>query len=210
MNVNITPTIFEDIGNFLEYVDNIRISNEIIGYKPLRRPITKKPSTGEYDSPNKIRTRKLIVRDWFFYAVWAARLKKVFKKAPDIIASQEKKLLEFRNSAEILARLTNNNTRKINKKNQDNIGERLETEHSGDSSDEEKHKQKQIYLNHMRQKINEELTRTAEENRKKEAKYWGIACTVRCQDFNMKIFNQNNHDIPTLEILFSVFFRRIY
>eukprot|EP01022_Parablepharisma_sp_SALTPOND_P012647 TRINITY_DN1629_c0_g1_i1.p1 TRINITY_DN1629_c0_g1~~TRINITY_DN1629_c0_g1_i1.p1 ORF type:complete len:622 (-),score=71.60 TRINITY_DN1629_c0_g1_i1:844-2709(-) len=77
ISVNVKPNIVEDMGSFVEYVANLGIMTELKNYRPCQRPITA-PVKG--NEPSKLRKKRLlIVRDWFFYAIWATRIKKAIR-----------------------------------------------------------------------------------------------------------------------------------
>ncbi len=93
MTVNITPNTIDDIGSFLEYSENIKLTNEIANYRPLRKPVTKHRPDESFKLKRKCR---LIVRDWFFFAIWVNRLKKIIRSAPKLLEDREKRLEDCR------------------------------------------------------------------------------------------------------------------
>jgi len=96
MIICLKPALIEDIGCFAEYVNNIPVRQQLKIYRPKIRPITGDIRRKE-NSAFK-RKRLLIVRDWFFYAVWGIRIRKAIKKLlkhelPNIQKSEEIKKL---------------------------------------------------------------------------------------------------------------------
>ena len=188
----------------MEYIDNAKISIELECYKPLRRPITDKSDT---DSATKKYQRKLLVRDWFFFAIWASRLKKVFKKAPEIISTRDSQLEELKRTHAGLEKWNRDRSALIAGKRPLQGGERLPTEHSGEGSeDNEVTKQKEAYLVRMKQKIEEEIAKNLEEKKKQLSVFVGIAVTGRCQHMSINIFNECNRLYPSIELSLNVLF----
>eukprot|EP00826_Nyctotherus_ovalis_P060007 TRINITY_DN8391_c0_g1_i3.p1 TRINITY_DN8391_c0_g1~~TRINITY_DN8391_c0_g1_i3.p1 ORF type:complete len:346 (-),score=42.38 TRINITY_DN8391_c0_g1_i3:227-1264(-) len=75
--VNVNPGIIEDMNAFKEHAANMIIMRELKSYRPLQRPIIEEPRPT--DSAKLRRKRLLIVRDWFFYVVWTARIKQAIE-----------------------------------------------------------------------------------------------------------------------------------
>ncbi len=167
--------MINDLGCFLEYAENVTISSEIANYRPHRRPITKVPSAKE--SRKFKQKRKLVARDWFFFAIWASRLKKVLDMAPRLLEDRERRLVEFqKNSCRLSSMLAVE--RKKCKSNQ----ERLETDEDVDSGTHD------TYMAKMKLKIGAEIARIREERRKAAEKYWGIHVTLRMQELSTRLF----------------------
>lgn len=201
MWINITPDIVDDIGTFLEYAENIKLANELVSYKPLRRPIT---GSQLNETERFKRKRKLIARDWFYYAIWASRLKKIVKAAPKLKQEREKKLEEFKKLSEKVLAVEKK------PKPKEKTGDRLETEHSGDSEDQIKSMEAQMAR--MKKKIDEEIAKNEEEKQKRDKKIAGLAFTIRLQDVTLKCFTRDSERIvvatekkPILELQFLVF-----
>lgn len=76
--LNITPRIIENIIMLKEYVQNFAIRQELKNYRPKLRPIVSN-ETSKLESDEMKRKRLLIVRDWFYFVVWANRIKKLIK-----------------------------------------------------------------------------------------------------------------------------------
>ncbi len=195
--VNIHPSVLIDLGNFLEYAENAKISAEISSYRPLRRPII---SPIEADNPAKRHLRKLLARDWFYFAIWAARLKRIFKKAPEILASRDQRLAEFKKNQLRLANIAFGRRPEKTRA----AGDRLETEHSADSDDAAAAREREVYLEKMKRKIQEELQRNEEEKVKKRMTFWGVTLTMRCQEWSVKVFNESKD--PSVEFQLPVQF----
>lgn len=91
--VNLKSNIVEDLASFLEYSQNLVIMQELKNYRPKRRPVTKHIE----NETNEVKEKKLlIVRDWFFYAIWANRIKKVIKANKKSQDPKTTKLKEFK------------------------------------------------------------------------------------------------------------------
>ncbi|CDW82744.1 UNKNOWN [Stylonychia lemnae] len=74
--VNLTPGIIDDLARFYEFIQNFSISLDLKQYRPQRKPICLSDLNGQDIQDDHIkRKRKLIVRDWFFFAVWYIRLR---------------------------------------------------------------------------------------------------------------------------------------
>ncbi len=93
ISVTTKPNIVEDIGNFAEYTTNMAIMRELKNYRPARRPILKAPSM---ESEKFKRKRLLVSRDWFFYAIWATRIKNAIRAVYSSQEEQETKRKELR------------------------------------------------------------------------------------------------------------------
>lgn len=74
ITVNSRPNIVDDIGAFTEYATNLSIMHELKNYRPSRRPVVSK-SESAIENEKQKKMKKLVVRDWFFYAIWATRIK---------------------------------------------------------------------------------------------------------------------------------------
>jgi hypothetical protein len=160
--------------------------SELALYRPLQRPVIA-PVHAD-DSSERKRIRRIIVRDWFFFAIWASRLKKLFKELPKMAKEREKRLEEYKRSSQFLSQLTQR--RKCNR-------ERLETENSADNDEGTT---SNLYIARIKQRVAEELAMNEELKRKKEMVYWGINVTVRCQEINFKVLA----DTHFIELLISV------
>lgn len=82
--VNITPRILENIKMLREYASNFLIVHDLKNYRPKQRPIATLEAIAKSEAllgrEKSRRKRLLIVRDWFFFAVWANRIKVLIKK----------------------------------------------------------------------------------------------------------------------------------
>ena len=157
VQVNLSPNKLNDVAGFLEYAENIKISEELMTYRPLQRPITNiKPN----ESAKRKRKRKLIVRDWFYFVVWAIRLKKLLKSAPSVKESREKKLEEYRKL------------------------------YDKQSKGKDNHEMKNLeeYMKKMKKKIEAEIAKNEEEKANSEKKITGMKVTLRCQEFALRCF----------------------
>jgi len=172
----ITKAFVEDFGSLIEYYETTQIMNELALYRPLQRPV-KAPVLAN-ESPKRRRIRRIIVRDWFFFVVWASRLKKLFKELPKITKEREKRLEEYKRSSLFLSQLTQR--RQYN-------GGRLETENSAENDEEKDIAADSLNVQRIRQRVAEELAKGEELKRKKERIYWGINITTRCQELNFKV-----------------------
>ena len=174
----------EDLGNLMEYSSNIKLANEISSYKPLRHPISTPPQPNETSEQRY--ARKMLVRDWFFFAVWASRIKKIFAKIPKILENKEKRLEEYKKSSNFLSEIT-----LPQKRNIEYNGGRLETERSGESDEEKAQKERQLYINQIRKRITDELAKSIEEKKKSDLFYCGVTIIGRCQEINSVIFTES-------------------
>ena len=96
ITVNICPNIIEDICAFIEYAKKLKIMKSIKNYKPTQRPIVgnlKVKNLAEFN-----RKRKLIVRDWLFFVVWAKRI----EQAIEINSKNDKEINSEQNEIEEL------------------------------------------------------------------------------------------------------------
>lgn len=85
--ININPNIIEDMNAFKEHAANMIIMRELKSYRPLQRPIIEEPRPT--DSAKLRRKRLLVVRDWFFYVVWTARIKQAIESLYDAEAKSK-------------------------------------------------------------------------------------------------------------------------
>ncbi len=89
-------------------------------------------------------------------------------------------------------------------------GERLETEHSGDSEDNDKTRELNQYMARMREKIDDEIAKNRLERQKRAQKYWGIQVTLRWQELNAKLFCSGTRSAaPCLDLQIAVSFSLI-
>ena len=65
----------------MEQIKHYKMSLKLKAYRPTRKPITTPLDPGA--SEVELRKRRLIVRDWFFYVIWAIRVKNIAKKKKD-------------------------------------------------------------------------------------------------------------------------------
>ena len=84
IKVNITTRILENIAMLREYASNFLIVQNLKTYRPKYRPITSPEQIKKSEQLIGIvasrRKRLLIVRDWFFFVVWANRIKTLVRK----------------------------------------------------------------------------------------------------------------------------------
>ncbi len=203
MAINLSPGIAADLGSFLDYVGNYFVIKDLRNYRPLRRPIT---ASKEAESAKYRRKKKLIVRDWFFYAIWATRLKKVLRDAPKLRESREKQLAQL---LKLSDRMANAEKREDEKalpaqrqrrgKPQTGEAERLETEHSGDNEDENRLRELETYITRVKAKILEEQGRFEALRQQIERKYRGLLVTLRCQDFGLRCYAKDPWRVRLLD-----------
>ena len=82
MTFNVNPNVLNDIQNMVERTTCQHLIRDLKQYRPHRRPITDVPKHLE-KNPILRRKRRLIVRDWFYFAVWHLRLKKILNSIKD-------------------------------------------------------------------------------------------------------------------------------
>jgi hypothetical protein len=84
VTINITPRILQNIKMLREYASNFMIVHDLKNYRPKQRPIATAEAIARCEAligrKETKRKRLLIVRDWFFFAVWANRIKVLIKK----------------------------------------------------------------------------------------------------------------------------------
>jgi len=97
--LNISPQILSSLCTLREYTQNLVVMHELKNYRPKRRPLT---DPEEIKISEKLigpialeKKRRLIVRDWFFFAVWAIRIKNLIKNNAKSEVDQEMKMREF-------------------------------------------------------------------------------------------------------------------
>ncbi len=193
MCANITPSIVNDLATFLEYSQNVKIAAELQHYRPIKRPIPEAAG-----STVSRRDRMIIVRDWFSYAVWALRLKKLAKQLPKMKAEREKRLEEFKEVSETLAKA---------RPGQSAVPDSLSV-----PGGEQKLRDLAPYMQKMRQKIDEEVAKKLLDQAKKEEMIQGVMVTVRCQELALRCFSSDvqritiggvKHPIAEFSILVS-------
>ncbi len=90
VSLDLRPNVVNDICAFTEYVRDIRLATELKDYRPLSRPIV---VTGANETEKHRRKRKLVVRNWLLFAVWAARLRKKRAERPTLEAANVRELI---------------------------------------------------------------------------------------------------------------------
>jgi len=84
VTLNITPRILQNIRMLREYTSNFMIIHDLKNYRPKQRPIATAEAIAKSEAligrEETKRKRLLIVRDWFFFAVWANRIKALIIK----------------------------------------------------------------------------------------------------------------------------------
>ncbi len=96
--INMKPDTVSNLCAFREYVQSLRIVHELKNYRPKRRPITSespKDSKIAISADSFRRKRLLIVRDWFFFAVWANRIAVLIRAGNKSQNDRDTKLHEF-------------------------------------------------------------------------------------------------------------------
>ncbi len=169
MHVNVSPSIVNDVATFLDFAQNIKIAAELKSYRPLRRPVV---GVRSGESEARKRKRRLIVRDWFFYAVWASRIRKLIKSAPRLKAERDKRVEEFK---QLSNRIVRSGSQQLP---------------SGAVAGEGENKLHELsqYMQRMRQKIDEETAKREAEREKKEQMIQGVLVTFRCQEIGLTCF----------------------
>ena len=159
--VNVTPNKLNDLITFIEYVNNVKVFEMLQAYRPSRRPITTHRAN---ESSELKRTRKLIVRDWFFYGLWAIRLKKALK-------NKKKGKRGHERAFEAFTKLYENVKSESKEKNtRQDLSQTMKT---------------------MKVKINSEMTKDDDELHKLQKKLMGIKFTARYQELSLRIFSNN-------------------
>eukprot|EP00357_Protocruzia_adherens_P031598 CAMPEP_0115040288 /NCGR_PEP_ID=MMETSP0216-20121206/44698_1 /TAXON_ID=223996 /ORGANISM="Protocruzia adherens, Strain Boccale" /LENGTH=1397 /DNA_ID=CAMNT_0002421417 /DNA_START=274 /DNA_END=4467 /DNA_ORIENTATION=- len=99
--VLIEKSMVADMMNFMEFLENFALWPYLEEYKPEFRPVTL-PYT-KNSTEDERRARRLLVRDWFYLAVWKFRLKKAIRGKYTLEQLTEKKI-EQRNSRQTTLR----------------------------------------------------------------------------------------------------------
>jgi len=177
--VNMSSNIIEDMNTFREHAATIMIMRELKNYRPLQRPIVSEPKAT--DSNKFKRKRLLIVRDWFFYAVWTTRVKQAIGSLYD----NEAKPRAARNEIERLYEQLlerRKHIKKWDKTDPDVIEDALKLLRSKMSNDNEKEEEKSV----------------------------DIQITIRCQNLSLGMFSEESMAKstrkPLIEFKFSVTF----
>lgn len=171
--VNATPNKFEDLIGFIEYAGNVKIFEALQAYKPSRRPITKRRT---HESERLKRTRKLIVRDWFFYGLWAIRLKKAMKNKGKAKKAREKAFDVFSTIYEQVR--ANGDKEKEDKRG---LGEKMKD---------------------MKSKAELEAAKGEAKLEEMQKKFMGIKMTARYQEITLRISaNSSKEPIVTYQII---------
>jgi hypothetical protein len=174
--LNVTPNKLNDLITFIEYVNNVKIFEMLQAYRPSRRPIT----THKANESEKLkRTRRLIVRDWFFYGLWAIRLKKVLKNKKKAKKGRERAFEAFTKLYEDVKSET-----KYGNIRQD-LGQTMKT---------------------MKAKIDSKVTENDDGLHKLQKKLMGIKLTARYQELSLRIFsNSSKEPIIAYQIIVTSF-----
>lgn len=155
---------------YSEYASNSRIMFELKHYRPARRPITQ-PEIPETQKQKK--TRLLIVRDWFFYSVWATRIKTAIS---DIFRAEDAKIKKKQEIRRLYDKFTYLISIKTKGKSQELINS---------SFDKEPKNKIQYYLSTLQKALGEEGKKDDEDCLKP---LYGIQFTTRLQEVNLAIY----------------------
>ena len=176
INFNIFPSIIEDLITFQNLTKNMSIMNELKGYRPFRKP--------EWRNPNfrNLNRRRLIVRDWLFYTIWAIRIKNVYQEMQIL---KDKKYFELKNRLK-LRRKYNIKTKlsqdKFTKINFGNIDIKLLSNKGIDPLEE--------YIRNFRQKKKQDLERAQVESENKLNIIWGLGASLKFQEIAINVYGE--------------------
>lgn len=171
-----------DIFSLAEYIQNFIIMKELKHYRPYHRPITGKIIEKQEHK------RKLICRDWFFFAVWSIRIKKALAEARKARIAHDLRMDEF---IALFYR----------------ISKKCEIEKiRGDSSEATKKDNKELreILTEMKKKYDEEIHSEGEENKEALEVLKKCQVTIRAQEISIKIEAEENGK-PIIETIIMVF-----
>ena len=88
LNFNMFPNI---VGNILELFDFIKyyqISKDIKGYRPYRKPEIRACTNKD----QFLKRKRLLVRDWFFLAIWSLRVRRIYSNIDKFKKAKYKQL----------------------------------------------------------------------------------------------------------------------
>ena len=90
IRLNLSEPVLRTFFTFKMYIENVNIIQKLKQYRPQRKPMTNRALGRLYhgkdvqELPESVRRkRKLLVRDWFYYAIWYVRLRNVEWKRPN-------------------------------------------------------------------------------------------------------------------------------
>lgn len=169
IQVNITPNKLNDLLAFMETFENLLIRELLKSYRPRRRPITVNRS---HESEKYKRKRYLIVRDWFFYGLWAIRLKKAIKPSKKV---KPNKLNDFQSLYEAMKSKTEGNNERTDLIN---------------------------FMKQMKQKIDLEVSKKEQKLIDLQKKLMGVKVTTRYQGLSISCYSNSSPDpIITFQII---------
>lgn len=83
LKINMSEPVLTTLLTFKNYIEDVQIVQKLKQYRPQRKPITDRNKDVQELPENVRRKRRLLVRDWFFYAIWYVRLRNVERKRPN-------------------------------------------------------------------------------------------------------------------------------
>ena len=183
IDINVNPKLIDDISSFKEHASNILIMKQLKNYRPLNRPIT---NDKRLENNAKLKRKKLLtVRDWFFYAVWATRIKQTFNTICNRTADhndQQAKINKLHRKLIEKAKLMRK-SQKWNKVNFNDVNDAIKV---------------------LKGKIN---------SKNEEEEFFEFQCTFRCQETSLRIFSDNLNarcigsvKKPIIELQLTVFY----
>lgn len=176
LQLNMTPNKLSDLISSMEYVDNVKIAEDLQQFRPTRRPITTRRKN---ESERYKKKRFMIVRDWFFYGLWAIRLKKAMKKSKKPKKKDNNKLNEL---------------------------EKLYDKINDEVKDTNKRKNLSDFMKNMKSRIDAEVAKKEEKLIELQKKIMGVKVTARYQEFTLKVYSNNSKDpIITYQIIVRSF-----
>ena len=173
-NLHIFPNILKNILELFEFIKFFQVSKDIKGYRPYRKPEVRTCTNKE----PFLKRKRLLVRDWFFMAIWSLRIRRIYS---NVEKYKKSKYTQLKRKYLL---------KQYSKKNST----------FGKPSAED-----EMFLLSL-QKLKEEQKKDNFENLEKgNQKYWGTSFCVKCQEFKIFLYKADPCSSPNMkDSLFSL------
>ncbi len=178
LSLNIKIDHIKSFLGLAEFIENFSIREELMNYRPVMRPIVPDPKEKNISLQEKEKRRR-IVRDWLFLAVWANRIKKVFK---EMLKQRDSKSKDLRRIAVKLAEMQLKSQAKstISEEDRENLITQLES---------------QIVEKQKKLKIS------------REKQFYGSLITMRMQEIHIQLYGPEVNEgvaVPYFKVVLNV------
>lgn len=100
IKLNVSEPVVRTFLTFKQYLENYLIIRTLKKYRPQRKPLVASEMPAQFRVPGARlpeslkRKKRMLVRDWFQYAVWFVRLRNVVRRKPSSMTKAAKSTLE--------------------------------------------------------------------------------------------------------------------